>query len=68
MPPLYRQVYTLREAGWVHGDIARELKISVNTVAIRMHRARNWLRRKLTDGKLTDELTGEIGRATSSRG
>lgn len=60
MPPVYRQVYTLREDGCVYGDIARKLNISVNTVAIRMHRARHWLRRRLTAG-LTRDDGGVLG-------
>ncbi|HXJ23869.1 MAG TPA: RNA polymerase sigma factor [Polyangia bacterium] len=48
LPPLYRQVYTLREAGCDYEDIGRKLGISVKTVATRIHRARLWLRRELT--------------------
>jgi RNA polymerase sigma-70 factor (ECF subfamily) len=48
LPPLYREVYTLREAGWDYEAIGRKLHISVKTVATRIHRARLWLRRELT--------------------
>ena len=48
LPPLYRRVYTLREAGQPYNDIARQLGISTNTVATRIHRARLWLREALT--------------------
>jgi len=50
LPARYREVYLLREAGWVYEDIARQLGLSVNTVATRIHRARLWLRRQLTEG------------------
>jgi len=52
LPPLYREVYALREAGWVYEDIGRKLGVSVNTVATRIHRARQWLRRQLTEAAL----------------
>lgn len=47
MPALYREVYALREDGWVYGEIARKLNISVATVATRIFRARAWLRDQL---------------------
>jgi RNA polymerase sigma-70 factor, ECF subfamily len=47
LPPLYRDVYTLRESGWDYDAIARKLGISTKTVATRIHRARLWLRREL---------------------
>ncbi len=49
LPARYREVYLLREAGLVYEDIARRLQLSVNTVATRIHRARLWLRRELTE-------------------
>jgi RNA polymerase sigma-70 factor, ECF subfamily len=48
LPPRYRRVYRLREAGQPYDDIARQLGISTNTVATRIHRARLWLREALT--------------------
>jgi RNA polymerase sigma factor (sigma-70 family) len=51
LPVRYREAYLLRESGLVYEDIARRLHLSVNTVATRIHRARLWLRRQLTEGR-----------------